>query len=395
MKTGLAEKLYPYVKLLPDAERELWPPFMREDVIERRVREVEHYLNQVPVYTFRLTNVLARIKTKIEYEKQEGEEPSLVFDYVLGRHKAVSLSMRELLQLPELVAVRILFTPPKKNGVEGDYELAGLVTVPNWPVYFIKPDFITAEQKDKKSPRWIPFRSGFARLVLEIENADGTVDRIKLAEGEIYWIRHSKPCDGIAYIMRKKGARREEVNREWKKCRESLKKIADIRDHFTLLLVHTKVREPSGRWREQWYYLLRNFAVTAKQARNKTRFGNQEFEIVKVKQYKALVEEKVAEGYKFVVYNHVFRAWFRKTQAKKKGAGAVTVSRFTVYKLKPLTDGEEWYLIVPHHKNDRIEVINKHHWGEGWGRLFVELREGEALLFRHRKLYPKIEVFLP
>lgn len=437
----LKERMYPYIRVLPLAEQELWPPTNRDDVVKRRIREVENYLNRIPVFRFKLSNIPLNIKLKIEYmkeinqtnveklakelthpafkqlrnlinkDKEDIRRASLVFDYVLGRHKSVSVNLRELIPLPNPLGVKIAFTVPKKVdsefekifGVElsgeNKYEIAGLVDVPDWPVYFVKPDFLTYDMREygQKSPRFIPFKAGFVRVVLEVEYGNGKKDRLKLGEAEVYWIRHTKPCDAIAYIMRKKGADRKSIEEKWRKCKNALSKISNWRDYFALLLVHSRVRKPSGKWEEKWFYIFRNFATTAKYPRNKVKFGNQSFEIVKFNKYKVLIDKTLAEDdniFEVEPYNHVILGWYRKVKSKEKGIGYIDVSRFNVYKLKPLVEDEDWFLIVGTNKTSRLEVINKHHWGEGWGRIFIELREGEALLFRHRKLsYPKLKVF--
>jgi len=68
---------------LPPAEQELWPPGTIDDVIKRRVKEVEDYLKKVPLLTFKLTNIPAKVRIHVEYEKESAEEPSLLYDYVL------------------------------------------------------------------------------------------------------------------------------------------------------------------------------------------------------------------------------------------------------------------------------------------------------------------------
>jgi len=45
---------------------------------------------------------------------------------------------------------------------------------------------------------------GFIRLSLVVEHADGTIDKIKPGEAEVFWIRHSEMCSGVACIVNKK-----------------------------------------------------------------------------------------------------------------------------------------------------------------------------------------------
>lgn len=424
----LAKKMYPYVRVLPLAEQELWPPTNRDDIVERRIREVEEYLRRVPVLTFKLSNVPARIKLMVEYEKNADISPakvvveydkgnikqvSLLFDYVMGKHKAVSIDMKELIPLPDLLGVRILYTIPKKyneeiekifgrdiDGVGGEYyELAGLVEFYDRPVYFIKPDFLTWEQKEKKSPRRIPFKFGFVRLVLAVEHADGTVDRIKLGEAEVFWIRHQEMCSGVAYIIKKSTKNEKLANKLYRECIEKCNEKARHRDNWALLLLHKRYRDvKTGRWREDWRYKLYNFINTnAYPLKNHVRFGNQSFEIVDCRKYRIIIEEDLGARveWKLEPYAHEFKAWPVKIRAKKKGKGDIVIKPFRVYRLKSPYSDEDWYLFVPEAEITRILVENKHHWKEGWGRFFVELRKGkervDALLVRHKKLYPKLE----
>lgn len=471
------ERIYPYLRLLPLAEKELWPPGTRDDVIKRRVKEVEDYLKKVPFLTFKLTNVPAKVRIYVEYEKESAEEPSLLYDYVLGKHKAISIRMKDLIPLPDLIGVRILFNVPKKYKVdelfgsirvpiltpeecvfpihhgfwsgiypvtlyppimpaiqftvslpvpldfqclldipsliqgsenedrdndEGFYELGGLVEFNDRHVYFIKPDFLTYKMEKQKSPRLIPFRMGFIRLSLIVEHADGTIDKIKLGEAEVFWIRHSEMCSGVAWIVKKKIKSEKKASEMYSKCVECFKSEAiRSRDNWALLLIHRVYRDAeSGKWKKEWIYKMYNFINTnAYKLPDRIQFGNQVFEIVDFRKYKALIEEDMGVHYNWELepYSHTFTSWFVKTRAKKKGEGDLILKPFRVHKLKPLRDDEEWYLLVPEREIVRIVVENRHHWHEGWGRIFVELRRGakrtDALLIRHRKLYPQIIIF--
>jgi len=51
----------------------------------------------------------------------------MYYDYVLGKHKAISIRVKDLIPLPDLVGVRIIFNVPMKYKV---YELFDSIRVP-------------------------------------------------------------------------------------------------------------------------------------------------------------------------------------------------------------------------------------------------------------------------
>ena len=404
-------EMYPYLELLPEAEVENWPPANREDIIERAVERVKDYLNKVPVLTFRVSNVPVEVKLKVEYQKHESDDESLIFDYVLGRRKAVALGLPDILGFGRLVGVRILYTVPRKyyeeinkilkeelgeDGVEPDpseiHEYAGIAKIPDITVYFVKPDFLTRKMKHQKSPRWIPLRSGFVRLVLEVIHADGKKDRIVLSEAEIYWIRHSGGCSGMAYIIKKKTGNAKLASKVYKICVENYGKIED-RNNFALLLIHRRKRVmKNGRpaWRDKRYYIVKNFINTGDlRLRPAVQFGNQEFRLVKGKELKFLLQSSELVMKKtglWKVYSHLFTGWYRKVHAKSKRKSDLKMSTFTVYRVLNNDDLNDYYLILPDHGEDRIVVENLHHYEEGWGRILVVLRRGEGLLVKHKRV---------
>ncbi|MEM4619999.1 MAG: hypothetical protein QW607_07270 [Desulfurococcaceae archaeon] len=386
--------IVPFSKIIPDnVKRDILRLIMeknvREETIDRKAREILPYLEKVnpPIIKVEVPGYVVEGRMWWEFEDEDMSEPNLLYDYVLN-HKCVPINLESILGSPYVYVV-VRHRSLKGEKLETGYQVDITRTV-----YLLKPDFITADYDKEtgrstgKSGRLIKFRRGWVKVygVLKyISPKERKVMEMKvlLLHFEVEWKRYGKPTSELIKIHGGSWW-------DYKKLKETLGKYDD-KHLFAVVHYRLKIRDNGVKEGD----IITNIK-TMEMVKRPVGFGHQYLEVRKKDMVLFGGVEKVGEGVEVRLepFRHVLKStivtrnkgernryWFQPSvfEVRKEDLGEVI--RYVVYPKTPIC---------------RLELISKDHWDEGWGRVFVELREGEVLIFSHIKpIIYKISLYPP
>lgn len=367
-----------YLEMLPLYEKDRVIDYMyftkiNDDTAKRVVKEISPLIENVPVVKVDLPLPPAEVDMFFDFEDEEKEEVNLLYDYVYGV-KSVPINVPEVLG-SKIIGLDIRY--PWKDEVGS---VGGVIKLNT--LYLMKPDFL----KGKKVKRMMPFRRGWLKIYLKVKyvpkyalNDDGlTIERegreekFLIGEVEAEWIRHGKPV--------RTGIERVEKPSLWGEVLVRVK----LYDH-----VKGKGRTPKLVKEKR---MLVNFKLTY-EGMNPVLFGNQFVDVVKRKKITGKPIGENVNVFKVDRFNHVFKGGLVKYKPKKR---LKDVYRFkpTLFDVYVDEDCDKVvYYLVPRSKIGRIIIESGHHYAEGWGRILVQVKEGEEVRFTHfKRHYIEIEL---
>ncbi|MEM4847068.1 MAG: hypothetical protein QW794_04855, partial [Thermosphaera sp.] len=188
------------------------PENLDERTLENFAKEAEFFFRGIPVIKVELNYpVVVNSYSPLYWDFSGGEEPNLLYDYVIG-HRSVPISLEEVVGSRYILVV-IRFP------LNGEWvETAGLVDIGR-TLYFMKPDFIKASRdpesgrRTSKSRRLVKFSKGWVRLYLRVIRLNSRIEvnglnvecrgehheeKIKLLELEVRWIGHAHPSRSVS-----------------------------------------------------------------------------------------------------------------------------------------------------------------------------------------------------
>ncbi|MEM4618939.1 MAG: hypothetical protein QW607_01865 [Desulfurococcaceae archaeon] len=388
--------IVPFSKIIPDNERRdilrmMLDPNIREETLDRKSREILPYLEKVnpPIIKVEVPGYVIEGRLWWEYEDEDEKEPNLLYDYVLN-HKCVPINLESILGSPYIYVV-VYHRDLKGEKLETGYQVDVTRTM-----YLLKPDFISSDYDKEtgrstgKSGRLIKFRRGWVKvygLIKYISPRERKVMEMKvlLLRLDVEWKRYGKPSSELVKIYGGSWS-------DYRRIKEELGKHDDKHlfgvVHYRLMVRGRGVKEGD---------IITNIK-TMEMVKRPVKFGHQYLEVRKRDKVLFGGVEKVGEGVEVRLepFKHVLKStivtrnkgernryWFQPSTFEVRKEDLGEVIRYVVYPKLPIC---------------RLELISSDHWDEGWGRVFVELREGEVLVFSHNRpivyevtLYPPPE----
>ncbi|MEM4429605.1 MAG: hypothetical protein QXM08_00395 [Thermofilaceae archaeon] len=357
-----------------------------ERTVETLVNEMEIYLKKIPVIKVELSYPIAINPVSPlywDFGDEKADEPNLLYDYVIG-HRSVPISLEEVVG-SRYVAVVIRYPAGGQWMEEAHLFDIGRT------FYFMKPDFIKSSKdyesgrRTGKSRRLIKFSKGWVRLYLRVIRLNSRIEvnglnvecrgehyeeKIKLLELELRWIGHTHPARALASNYR-----------EMKRIERKLGRLDD-KHLFAKIGYRLWIR---GRTTQG--VLVKNIVPPM---RKELVFGHQ---VIRVEDdHGDIPGVKVYEGSAFRLepFNHTVRGEIIVRNKDDLDEYRFEPTVFTVHRI------EDWglvhYILRPKEPIGRIVIESGHHYSEGFGRILVELRKNQLLVFSHsRPVY--IEVF--
>lgn len=377
-------EVVPFSKIIPDNERRdilrlMMEKNVREETLDRKAREILPYLEKVnpPIIKIEVPGYVIEGRLWWEYEDEKEEEPNLLYDYVLN-HKCVPISLEGLVGTPYIYVIVRHRDLKTGEEIETGYQVDVTRTM-----YLLKPDFITADYDKEtgrstgESHRLIKFRRGWVKvygLIKYITPNERKVVEMKvlLLHLEVEWKRYGKPSGELVRIYGGNWW-------DYKRLKEDLGKYDD-KHLFGVVHYRLKVRDHGVKEGD----IVLN-VWTMDMVKRPIGFGHQYLEVRKKNAVLFGGTEKIGEGteVRLEPFKHIIRStlvvrnkgdrnryWFQASEVEVKKEDLGEVVRYVVYPKGPIC---------------RIELLSSDHWDEGWGRVYVELREGEVLIFSHAR----------
>ena len=351
--TRLKRKMYPVIAEVYGEEELLVTPLNEDGAMRRQAELYDELVRHGDYVEFDVNGLVYSVIGRLVYP--EGHEDfNALFDWVLGREKAVILSLDDY--WPRVYAARI--------GGE-----RGFLLRPGHSVYFVKPDFL-----DQEGRRAFAWRHGEVRWVVDVETGHGR-KLFEVARLSVAWVRHAQYCKELARLRRWS-------YRDLRECVSQLHKLGDNRDVAALLYIESKTRRGT-RYVTRREFRPAFFSILHQNPKTSIEFGNQRFKIKRVEEVEreverrwwSLMRRKTTTWYDF---NHKIVGW-----VKRRRGSTIVQTRFDVWRVRRRGDYIR-YVIEPQNTG-RIVVESHDHDIEGLGRGLVRLYQGDVLIFEHRR----------
>ncbi|MEM1672981.1 MAG: hypothetical protein QXT86_13105 [Archaeoglobaceae archaeon] len=375
--------IIPFSKIIPanekrDILRLMMEKNVREETFDRKAREILPYLEKVnpPIVKVYFPGTIHGMKKiKWVFEDDRIDEPNLLYDYIIG-HKSICFDLENLVKSPYIYLV------VRYRDGEGLYEDGYQIDISR-NLCLMKPDFISTNfdketgRSTGKSHRLIKFRKGwlkvYAVLYYSPPGERKVIEKeVLLLALEVEWKRYGKPSAELTRIY----------SGSWNDYRELKEELGKYDDKHLFGLVHYKVKVRDHSTIEG--DLITN-VKTMEMVKRPVEFGHQRIEIMKmdIKRFNFKGWEKLSDiggEVRLEPFRHKIMSELI-VRNKKSDKYWFQPSMFEVYRRD---NGESVeYIVIPRTPLVRLTLLSTDHWDEGWGRVLIEIKEGEVMLFTH------------